>query len=113
MRAKASHQRCSIRWKISPAQSCSSTLILGISKTRRNPTLQDQSNITPEGHDIDKGELAPSASDREMISAKGDFIELSSILHALKTIVEYPDDIAKHNEVKTTVKKLKPQQLLH
>ena len=68
-------------------------------------TLQDQSNIAPEEHDDD-------ASDGERISAKEDFIELSNILHALKTTVEYPDDIAKHNEVRTTMKKLKPQQVL-
>ena len=44
-------------------------------------TLHDQSNIAPEGHDND-------ASDKERLSAKEDFIELSSILHSLKTTVE-------------------------
>ena len=66
--------------------------------------LHDQSNITPEGRDSDKEEPAPGASDEERISTKEDFIKLSSILHALKTTVEYHDDIAKHNKVRTTIK---------
>ena len=59
--------------------------------------LQDQSNIAPAEHYGD-------APDEERISAKEDLIELNNILHALKTTVEYPDDIAKHNEVRTTLK---------
>ena len=47
----------------------------------KESTLHDQSNIAPEGHDND-------ASDKERLSAKEDFIELSSILHSLKTTVE-------------------------
>ena len=66
--------------------------------------LHDQSNITPEGRDSDKEEPAPGASDEERISTKEDFIKLSSILHALKTTVEYPDDIVKYNEVRATIK---------
>ena len=60
-------------------------------------TLQDQSNIAPEEHHGD-------ASDEERFSAKEVFIELSNILHALKIAVEYPDDTAKHNEVRMTIK---------
>ena len=54
--------------------------------------------------DIAPGEHHGDASDEEMISTKEDFIELSNILQVLKTAVEYPDDIAKHNEVRKTIK---------
>ena len=74
-------------------------------RDEKEPTLQDQPNTTPERHDSDKGESAPSASDRKRDSAKENFIELGSILHALKTTVDYPDDLAKHNKVRTTIKK--------
>ena len=68
------------------------------------PAPQDQSNTNSEGHPSDKGEAGSSASDGKRISAKEDFIELNDILHALKTTVDHPSDLAKHSEERTTIK---------
>ena len=73
-------------------------------KDKKEPTPQDQPNTTPERHGSNKGESAHSASDRKRISAKENIIELSSILHALKTTADRPDDLAKNNKVRMTIK---------
>ena len=82
------------------------TVIWGIPEARseEEPVLQDHPNTNSEGHHRDKGEVGPSASDGKRISAKEDFIELNGILDALKTTVDHPGDLAKHNEVRTTIK---------
>ena len=78
---------------------------MGDSRGEDEPTLPNQSNINSEGHHSGKGEAGfGSVLDGKGTSAKEDFIELNNILYALRTAVEHPSELAKHNKVRAIIK---------
>ena len=91
----------------SPNESTESQTVNSLegSKYEDEATLPNQSSINSEEHHSGKGEAnSDSGSDGNEISAKENFIELNDLLYALRTAVEHPNDLAKHNEVRVIIK---------